>query len=112
MYTNHSKALPVPVAKHKSKLRAFDFKVLYEAGNTTPSDYGSRHPPTRRYYTAQERKEFGVETEEEDAEIFVARVDMMTEAVLMPILARYTDREYQKLKEEIKEGKMGIESNR
>ena len=104
MYTNHSKAMPVRVAKHKSKLRAFDFTVLYEAGSTTPSDYGSRHPPPRRDYTAQEREEFGVETEEEDAEIVIARVNMMTEAVTMPILARYTDKEYRKLKEEIKEG--------
>ena len=48
MYKSHSKALPARVAKHRSKLRAFDFDVVYEAGITTPSDYGSRHPPTTK----------------------------------------------------------------
>ena len=32
MYNSHSKSMPVRVAKHKSKLRAFDFEVIYEAG--------------------------------------------------------------------------------
>ena len=31
MYNSHSKFMPVRVAKHKSKLRAFDFEVIYEA---------------------------------------------------------------------------------
>ena len=31
MYESHYKALPARVAKHKSKLRAFDFDVVYEA---------------------------------------------------------------------------------
>ena len=66
MYNNHSKALPARVAKHRTKLRAFDFTVVYEPGTTTPSDYGSRHPPAVRKYTELERETLGVETEEED----------------------------------------------
>ena len=31
MFNSHSKSMPVRVAKHKSKLRAFDFEVIYEA---------------------------------------------------------------------------------
>ena len=60
MYKSHSKALPARVDKHKSKLRAFDFDVVYEAGITTPSDYGSRHPPPTKQYTADEREDLGV----------------------------------------------------
>ena len=74
MYSSHSKSLPVRVAKHKSKLRGFDFSVVYEPGLTTPSDYGSRHPAPRRHYTEQEKVELGVEEEEEDAEIIVSSV--------------------------------------
>ena len=58
MYKSHSKALPARVAKHKSKLKAFNFNVV--AGITTPSDYGSRHPPNIKQYTAEEREELGV----------------------------------------------------
>ena len=106
MYKSHSKALPARVAKHKSKLRAFDFDVVYEAGITTPSDYGSRHPPTTKQYTAEEREELGVETEEEDAEVVIARLDSMTDAVTMPILLKYTEKEYRVLLQDVQQGKM------
>ena len=106
MYNNHSKSLPARVAKHKSKLRAFDFNVIYEAGTTTPSDYGSRHPPPARQYTELERETFGVETEEEDAEIIIARLDMVADAVTLPILARYTSREYKQLLQDVTQGHM------
>ena len=110
MYSSHSKSLPARIAKHKSKLRAFDFDMVYEAGITTPSDYGSRHPPATRQYTLQEREEFGVETEEEDAEIVIARVDSMTDAVTIPILARYTNKEYKHLVEDVQRGRLGENS--
>ena len=110
LYKSHSRALPVRVAKHKSKLRAFNFTVHYEPGTTTPSDYGSRHPPPRKNYTAQEREELGVEEKKEDAEIIIARVDSVSEAVTIPILARYTTKEYGQLKEDIQKGRMGAAS--
>ena len=79
----------------------FNFKVIYEPGNKTPSDYPSRHPPPRREYTKQEREELGIESEEEDAEVVIARIDNMIEAVTLETLAEYTDKEYGQLKTEI-----------
>ena len=108
MYKSHSKALPARVAKHKSKLRAFDFDVVYEAGITTPSDYGSRHPPPTKQYTADEREDLGVESEEEDAEVVIARLEIMTDAVTLPILAEYTDKEYKQLLEDVQKGQMSV----
>ena len=108
MYSSHSKSLPVRVAKHKSKLRGFDFSVVYEPGLTTPSDYGSRHPAPRRHYTEQEKEELGVKEEEEDAEIIVSRVEQIQDAVTLPILADYTakDLELQELLEDVKVGRL------
>ena len=106
MYKSHSKALPARVAKHKSKLKAFDFDVVYEVGITTPSDYGSRHPPNTEQHTAEEREELGVETEEEDAEVVIARIDSMTDAVTMSILVKYTEKEYKRLLQDVQQGKM------
>ena len=94
------------MAKHKSKLKAFDFDVVYEVGITTPSDYGSRHPPNTEQHTAEEREELGVETEEEDAEVVIARIDSMTDAVTMSILVKYTEKEYKRLLQDVQQGKM------
>ena len=110
MYNSHSKSLPVRVAKHKSKLRGFDFDMIYEAGTTTPSEYGSRHPHSRRHYSEVEREELGVETEEEDSEIIIARMEMVADAVTLPILARYTEKEYGQLKEDILWGHISQDS--
>ena len=74
MYNSHSRELPARVARHKSKLTGFDFEVVYEPGMTTPSDYGSRNPRKERLYTVTERDKFGVETDEVDAEVMVARM--------------------------------------
>merc|ERR1711954_108111 len=56
-----SDAMPERVARHKSKLTSYDFTVVYESGKSTPSDYGSRHPPKRREMTKSEKEEMGVE---------------------------------------------------
>jgi hypothetical protein len=112
MYKSHSKSLPARVAKHKSKLRAFDFDMIYEAGVTTPSDYGSRHPPPAMQYTAVEREALGVETEEEDAEIVIARLDMLTDAVTLPILARFTAKEYEQLLHDLLRGHMSQDTGK
>ena len=42
-----------------------------------------------------------METEEEDAEVVIARLETMTDAVTMPILAEYTEREYKQFLEEV-----------
>ena len=69
MYKSHSRDLPARVAKHKSKLRGFNFDVIYEAGHKNPSDYSSRHHPDAKEYSKEEMEDQGVEDEEEDAAI-------------------------------------------
>jgi hypothetical protein len=109
MYESHSKALPARVAKHKSKLRAFDFNVVYKAGITTPSDYGSRHPPPSKQYVAAKREDLGVESEEEeDAEVVIARLETISDAMTLTILAQYTYKEYKQLLEDVKQGQMSV----
>ena len=76
--------------------------MVYEAGITTSSDYGSRHPSTTKQYTAEEREELGVETEE-DAEVVIARLDSMTDAVTMPILEKNTEKEYKRLLQDVQQ---------
>ena len=49
--------------------------VQFIPGDQIPCDYGSRHPdPLPDKLTAEEREELGIETEEEDAEIWVRKV--------------------------------------
>ena len=81
-------------------------------GVTTPSDYGSRHPPSSKEYNKVEKELLGVETEEEDAEILIARLDMVEDAVKLPILAKYTDREYQRLVEDIRQATLSQEGGK
>jgi transposase InsO family protein len=104
LYKSHSKELPVRVARHKSKLRAFNFVVKYEAGVSTPADYGSRHHAAAKNYSEMEKENLGVEDMEEDAEIVVNRVEALTEAVTLPVLKKYSleDEEMQKLSNLIK----------
>ena len=92
MYNSPSRPLPVRVAKHKSKLRGFSFKVTYEPGSTNPSDYGSRHPPPSRKYMCQEKDELGVEEEREDMEIIVNRIvkEAIPDAFTLPVVRYYT----------------------
>ena len=107
LYNSHSKSLPARVAKHKSKLRGFDFKVVYEPGCTTPSDFPSRNHAPARQYSREEREELGVEDEEDDAEIIVNRVEALTDAVTLPILKNYSEEDplVKQLMEDVKKGK-------
>jgi transposase InsO family protein len=106
MYNKHSMSLPVRVAKHKSKLRAFHYKVTYEPGVTTPADYGSRHHSALRPYSRQQREELGVEEEEEDMEIIVNRVEDLTDAVTLEVLKESAkkDPEVVRLTEDVMKG--------
>ena len=93
LYNSHSKELPLRVAKHKNKLRAFDFTVVYEPGLTNPSDWGSRNPPPVREYLEEERVNLGVESVEEDSEVLIGRVGELTEAVTMEVLRVCSNRD-------------------
>ena len=59
LYNQHSREVTVRVAKHKSKLLAFDFDMMYQPGATNPCDYASRCPPLTCKYTAEERDTWG-----------------------------------------------------
>ena len=91
-------------------LGAFNFDVIYEPGSITPSDYGSRHSPPAKQYSLQERSELGIETEEEDAEILIARLDMVQDAVTLPMLEKYTATELKQVKADIKSGHLSAQT--
>ena len=109
-YNNVTRPAPCRVARHRSKLRNFNFHMTYEPGKTTPCDFGSRHPPPPRNYTQQEREEQGVEEEEEDAEVFVARMieETFPEAVTLEEVRKEIEKDkiLSKLKEDVKLGKL------
>ena len=63
LYNSNSRDLPVRVAKHRSKLRGFNFKVVWEPGTTTPANYGSCNPPPMVQYTKLEKDGLGIEDE-------------------------------------------------
>lgn len=96
------------MAKHKSKLRGFDFNVIYESGAKNPIDYASHHPPPLRQYTKSERERLGVEEEEEDTEIIVNRIEALVDAVTLPVLQHYTakDNLMTMLREDIQKGRL------
>ena len=59
------------MARHLSKLGGFNFELVYEPGSTTPSDYGSRHPSKSRAYSKEQKKDLGVDEDDEEAEFIV-----------------------------------------
>ena len=63
------------MARHLSKLGGFNFRLEYEPGSTTPSDYASQHPAKARSYTQSEKEGLGVEEEYEAAEFIVYRIE-------------------------------------
>ena len=46
LYNSPSKSKQLHVDRHRTKLLAFDYTVIYETGKDTPCDYGSHHPRT------------------------------------------------------------------
>ena len=89
--------------------------MVYEPGSTTPSDYGSRHPPQNRGYTKQEKVELGVEEVDEEAEFIVNRIAFeMPDAVSLFSLQHYTkeDTELSVLMADIKRGKLSAKFNK
>ena len=95
------------VDRHRMKLAAFDFEVVYEPGSTNPCDYGSRHPPAAaRGQDEAARQEQG---EEDDTEVYVNRLiqDQLPQAITRKLLRRETakDETLIKLMEDINTGK-------
>ena len=112
LYNSPGRPSPVRVDRHRSKLRGFNFKVRYEPGRATPSDYGSRQPAPDRHHTKQEREELGIEDEDEDLEFSINRVieDQLPDAVTMEMLEKATkeDKVLTKVAEDVMQGKMSV----
>ena len=79
-------SMPERVSRHISKLISYDFTVSYESGKKTPSDYGSRHPPSKAKISKDDKEELGIESEEEDTEILVNHLRELNEAVTIDII--------------------------
>ena len=86
LYNSQSSELRLRTAKHKSKLKEFDFNVVYKSGNTTPPDFKSGHPTPPYLHTARECIELGMQEEMEDAQKIVNRVDERIFAVTILVL--------------------------
>ena len=108
LYNRGSDNIPERVARHKSKLTSYSFKVKYEPGKTNPSDYGSRHPPQEENLSREEKAEKGVEDEEEDTEVLVNRLQEVNEAVTLDVIKHEieNDAKLTKLKDAVNKGKM------
>ena len=109
LYNSSRRTLPTRVARHLSKLGGFNFRLKYEPGSTTPSDYASRHPAKARSYTQSEKEGLGVEEEDEEAQFIVNRIESeMEEAVTVEEVVQNTkqDTTLQALWEDIKKGKL------
>ena len=107
LYNSPNRPAPVRVDRHRGKLRNFRFKVVYEPGNTSPADYGSRHPNPPREYTETEREELGVEDMEEDEECTVNCLEEDTAVTMGEIRqAVQEDTILRQVVEDIKKGYM------
>ena len=72
LYNKVTRPKQARVDRHRMKLAAFDFEVVYEPGTNNPCDYGSRHPPAaQRGQDKATRQEQG---EEDDTEVYVNRL--------------------------------------
>ena len=72
MYNSPSRPAPHRVDRHRGRLGAFDMKVDFVPGHKNPCDYGSRHPDQLpENLTKEQREDMGIETEEEDMEIWL-----------------------------------------
>ena len=75
MYNNPSRPAPHRVDRHRGRLEAYNMKVEFVPGDKHPGDYGSRHPAKLpKNLTKEQREDIGIETEEEDMEIWMGRV--------------------------------------
>lgn len=111
MHNSHYRELTERVARQKNKLIRFNFEVVYQPINTTPSDYGLRHPVQAKIYFSLEREQQGVEKEEEDPEFMVAQKEELSEAVTEDLLQKHSKDEFQKLSEDIKVGRLRKETD-
>ena len=113
---NTLRPAPHRVDRHRGRLGAYDMKVDYVPGDKHPCDYGSRHPTKLpENLTKEQREEMGIESEEEDTEIWVGKI---TKEVLPAITMRQlkddtrNDPELQPLLREKRKGQMSKETSK
>ena len=66
LYNSHSRKLPMRVARQRSKLIGCNFEVIYKAGTTMLSYFGSTQPGKGKIYSKLEAEQHIVENEEEE----------------------------------------------
>jgi len=113
LYNSPGRPSPIRVDRHKSKLLAFNYTVVYKPGHRNPCDYASRHPQKISGFdqmTAVQKEELGIEDEEEDSTFSVNRVVMenIEGAVTKESLVRETelDRDLSQLMEDVARGRL------
>ena len=86
IYNAASKPKQLRVDRHRTKLLAFSYNVVYEEGAKTPCDYGSRHPKEMKF-TEKEIADWCVET---GTDIFVNRVlqDTLPSAITLDMVRK------------------------
>lgn len=84
IYNDPKKPKQLRVDRHRTKLLPFRYTVVYEPGDTTPCDYGSRHPPVTEF-TDINIQDWAVES---GNEILINRVieDLLPQAVTLVML--------------------------
>ena len=111
LYNSVARPSPIRVDRHKSKLLAFDFTLVYEPGYKNPCDYASRHPDNLdKQMSVAQKDELCVEDEAEDSVFSVNRIidHDIKGAITKDILIRETesDDELKQLLEDVARGKL------
>ena len=70
LYNNPTRPRNLRVDRHRTKLLPYRYTVIYEAGESSPCDYGSRHPPDHSP-TKQDEEDWSIE---DDTDIHVNRI--------------------------------------
>ena len=102
-YNPRRKPKQLRIDRHRTKLLEFDYEVFYEPGSTTPSDYGSRHPPKRSGFTASERNAWHVADEQTEILVNCVLEEHLPTAITIDMLKAETkrDAELVQLKDDI-----------
>ena len=81
LYSTATRPKNLRVDRHRTKLLPYSYTVTHEPGESSPCDFGSRHPPALRP-TKQEESDWCIE---DDTDIFVNRIisDNLPHAITM-----------------------------
>ena len=92
LYNSPSKPKQPRVDRHRTKLLAFDYTVIYEPGKDTPFDYGSRQPPNRNQFTEEEVEDWCTEA---DTDVYVICVieETLPQAITKDVLREASQKE-------------------